>query len=128
MFDLSKKSKNLRDTLLNMLFFLKDQTLNLIQKVQKVILVTKMSKLTHNAENALTKGYLSTLWKHSSRRNGLFSLKVLVPATQVIDGKRNTLTNSVAISNKGDAFYFTASSTTFDFNNGFYEGLSNGTG
>ena len=54
--------------------------------------------------------------------------QVLVPATQVIDGKRNTLTNSVAITKKGDAFYFTASSTTFDFNNGFYEGFSNGTG
>ena len=36
--------------------------------------------------------------------------------------------NSVAINSNGDTFYFTASSTTFDFNNGFYEGLSNGTG
>ena len=54
--------------------------------------------------------------------------EVLVSPNQVIDGKRNTLTNSVAVDKKGQAYYFTTSSTRFGYNEGWLEFLSNGTG
>lgn len=50
--------------------------------------------------------------------------QVLVPSSLKIDGKRNTMTNSLAMSKDGKSVYFTSSSTNFVLSDGLYEMLS----
>jgi len=52
----------------------------------------------------------------------------LVPANVVIDGKRNLITNSLAISKDGKTIYYTVSSTNFVLHNGMYESLTSPSG
>ena len=52
----------------------------------------------------------------------------LVPANVVINGKRNLITNSLAISKDGKTIYYTVSSTNFVLHNGMYESLTSPSG
>merc|ERR1711988_1125960 len=49
---------------------------------------------------------------------------VLVPSSLEIDGKRNTLTNSLTMSKDAKTIYYTVSSTNFELSNGMYEFLT----
>ncbi len=48
-------------------------------------------------------------------------VKPLLPASVEIDGKRNLVTNSLALTSDGKTVYFTTSSTNFDLSNGMFE-------
>ena len=52
----------------------------------------------------------------------------LVPSTLEIDGKKNLLTNSVAITQDGKTIYYTVASTNFVLHNGIYELITSPSG
>ena len=52
----------------------------------------------------------------------------LVPSSLKIDGKKNLITNSIALSKTSKVIYYTVSSTNFVLNNGLYEILTSPSG
>ena len=52
----------------------------------------------------------------------------LVPSSVIIEGKKNLLTNSLAISKDGKTIFYTVSSTNFVLHNGVYELLTSPSG